>query len=150
MIIKNSKYEILTPTGFSAFTGIKISQQNSIKFIFNDNSHIETSYTHRFIDNNKEIIAETLKINDIIFNKKIINIEYNSNTLLYDPLDVTKNNQYIANGLVHHNCKFLGSTNTLIRSDIIGQMSYIPPIYTAEGLDLLPKVLVVIILHLLL
>lgn len=33
-------------------------------------------------------------------------------------------------------CKFLGSTNTLIRSDIIGQMSYIPPIYTAEGLDL--------------
>lgn len=135
-IFYNFYYEILTPTGFSPFTGIKISHQNSIKFIFHDGSHIETSYKHRFIENNKEIVAETLKVSDIIFNKTIVNIQYNYNTLLYDPLDVAKNNQYIANGLVHHNCHFLGSTNTLIRSDIIAQLSYNPPIYTAEGLDL--------------
>jgi len=33
-------------------------------------------------------------------------------------------------------CKFLGSALTLIRSDIIEQMSYIEPIYQKEGLDL--------------
>jgi hypothetical protein len=135
-IIKNTKYEILTPNGFSDFSGILVSNKDSIKFTFDDNSTIETSYNHVFIDNNKEIVAKTLNINSKIFNKNIVDIQYNKNTLLYDPLNVVKNNKYIANGFVHHNCQFLGSTNTLISSDIIAQLSYNPPIYTSDGLDL--------------
>lgn len=134
---KNTRFEILTPSGFQPFSGITKRFDHSVTFL-TQTKKITTSYTHKFIIDLKEVIASELKIGDkLLENEIIIDIIAEDYMELYDPVEVGNGNIYIGNDFVHHNCEFLGSSNTLINGRTLGMMSSMIPEYHSDlGLDI--------------
>lgn len=122
--LKNLK--ILTPNGFEKFDGIRRTKSNdNLKISFKD-SFIIVTKNHRFVESGNEIIASSLKINDVISNKEIINIEpYNEEIFVYDILE-TESHTYIADGIVNHNCEFMGSSTTLLSGQTLKTLAKVP------------------------
>lgn len=123
MIKKNTKYKILTPTGYQPFSGIrKIQKDESFLIKFESGISITCSNNHRFMFNGKEKFAENLVAGDIVNNssgdievvsiKKII-----GDVELYDIINVGSGNVYITNDIVSHNCNFSTSGNTVMAID---------------------------------
>src|ERR1035441_2173605 len=116
-IKKNIEWEILTPDGWSDFSGIKkIEKEFYYKITYSDDSILEGSDRHKIklLDNSFCYLAD-LQIGDITStNLKIINIEIiNEKISLYDLLDVDENNEYITNNVTSHNCAFVENVNSL-------------------------------------
>ena len=114
--IKNiSDWEILTPTGFEDFTGIKkITLPKSIELKIRTTSgeikKFKCSENHKLklFDNTFEYAINldkgiVLCDNHLILSKIEIDEEIN----LYDLLDTGKNNEYITDDIVSHNCAFI-------------------------------------------
>ena len=112
---------IQTQSGFSPFDGIrKLFVPKIIKIFFN-NTSIEVSENHKFIIFGKEVLAKTLKVGDslqtlteTVIISKIETIE--KQTDVYDVLE-TNDHSYITNGVISHNCDFIGSSYTLVSAD---------------------------------
>src|SRR6056297_3190492 len=128
MFKSNSKYEILTDNGFSDFDGIQIVERDRyIHLYFNDQSDIRVSFDHVFFINGNDISALSLKIGDKLDHingyLKIVNIKkiyyINKKVKLYDPINVKNGYRYYSNGILSHNCDFLGSSSTVIDSDVL-------------------------------
>lgn len=114
---ENNEYEVLTPNGWSNFSGIKkITKENYIKMSFNDDTILECSLNHKIkLLDGKFHPAQHIKLNDITSTKKIVNdIKVINETVdLYDLIDVELNWEYIANDIVNHNCAFIESIDTI-------------------------------------
>ncbi len=133
----NSKYEILTPNGFQHFDGIiKRKAEKVIQLFFDDQTDLICTPDHVFIEFGS-IVAWSLKIGDCIFNKSIVDIIELTDYVVYDPINVAGGNKYLNNyNFISHNCSFTGSTFTLIRPDIIAELSYKHPIHSKDNLDI--------------
>jgi hypothetical protein len=126
---KNNKYEILTPTGWSDFDGIrKILKSEWVELYFSNKKILKCTLDHPFKISDHIILAENLEIGTE-FNSKngevviLIEKKYkNEIKFAYDVLEVEKNNLFYANGIETHNCSFLQSGNTVIEmKDILKQ-----------------------------
>lgn len=120
MFIENSRYKIQTPNGFKSFKGIRTKKDKTIKFVLSDNSYIQVTKNHIF---DKDKIAKKLKIGDelpcIDGNKKIDDIIYfDYREDVFDPVGVD-GYLYIGNGVINHNCEFLGSANTVVDAETL-------------------------------
>ena len=105
--INSGRFLIQTQSGFSPFDGIrKLFVPKIIKIFFN-NTSIEVSENHKFIIFGKEVLAKTLKVGDSLLEKQ---------TDVYDVLE-TNDHSYITNGVISHNCDFIGSSYTLVSAD---------------------------------
>ena len=135
----SKSYKVLSPSGFVDFDGIqKITHSKYCHFIFDDGAEIKCSFNHRFGE--EEIVASTLRRGAELQGKKIIYAEDVEDDIdLYDLLNVANGNLYYTNGLVSHNCEFLGSIDTLIAARKLRVLSYIPPIQSNAGLDVFEK-----------
>ena len=127
--------KILSTSGFSNFNGIQKVKRNLYQhIIFDDKSEIKTSINHPF--GKDKILARNVKVGDYLSSKKVLYNELvNEKIFLYDPINVEKENLYITNGVVSHNCEFLGSVNTLINPSKIKTLAYMNPIQSNAGLD---------------
>jgi len=115
-IIDNTDYEVLTPSGYENFSGIKeTTREDNIKFIFTDDTNIIVTPEHRFLvgkSSNGKIFrrANKIKLGNTLSNKivknKIINTKTESN-LYYDLLNVENGNIYYSSNVVSHNCAFV-------------------------------------------
>lgn len=123
---------IQTQSGFSHFDGIrKLFVSKTLKFFFN-NTFIEVSENHRFIIFGKEVFAKTLKVGDTLQTLSetviITKIETVSEpTDVYDVLE-TNDHSYITNGVISHNCDFIGSSYTLVSADSLKRFTPKDPI----------------------
>jgi len=110
-IKKIKKWEVLTPSGWSKFSGIKKTEKEYyLKITFSDNSEYKCSDNTKIKMNNSEFkYAIELAVEDIVFgNIEVIKIELiEEKCELYDLLDVEKNNEYFTNNVVSHNCAFI-------------------------------------------
>jgi hypothetical protein len=129
MFIKNTRYKILTPNGFKFFDGINKKEEPTIMFSFSNGKSIEVTNDHRFDD----VVAENLKVGDKVPTidgfVTVEDIKYNKNPKnVYDPINVG-GNLYIGNDVINHNCKFLGSANTVIDTTTLERLitQYIDP-----------------------
>ena len=129
-------YEVLSPSGFVKFSGIqKVSRSKYRHFIFDDGAELKCSLNHRF--GKDEILASSLGRGSDLQGKNILYAEdVEENIDLYDLLNVGGGNLYYTNGLVSHNCEFLGSINTLISTQKLKVLPYREPIKSNAGLDL--------------
>jgi len=132
--------KILSPSGFSNFKGIQKVKRNLYQhIIFDDNSEIKTSINHPF--GKDKILARNVKVGDYLSNKKVLYNELVDEEIeLYDPINVEKENLYITNGVVSHNCEFLGSVDTLISASKLRMLSHQTPIKSHSGLDIYEEV----------
>ena len=100
----NSKYDILTPSGWKNFAGIqKIKKIGQTKLTI-ENNELVCSPLHRVKYKNDFILAK-----DIPNSETLLYGEYE----YYDILEV-ENHEYFSNDIISHNCEFLGSSGTLI------------------------------------
>jgi len=135
-IVINDCFEILTPTGWELFSGIKKSKKQTLKIKFQSGLEIACTPHHRFIETGKIVHACELKPKSRLGKEVVVENKLFEDIDVYDPINVQNGNVYFADDLISHNCKFLGSALTLIRADIIEQMSFNEPIYQKDGLDL--------------
>lgn len=135
----NTRYEILTPHGFKNFSGIIKQNKPGIKFLTNKGS-ITVSNDHAFIIAGNVRPSKEVKIGDY-FSKieYVTGITFIDNVELYDPLDVQDIHVYFGNDIEHHNCAFLGSSNTLINADTIARLSPMGYTHSKDNLDILKE-----------
>lgn len=136
IIKKNTKgLKVLTPTGYQSFSGIAKIPHNKplLKIEFKDRTSISVTEGHTFIQNGLEVIAKDLSVGDTIdcdLGYKII--EYITETekeeYVYELLDVAGGNVYYTQEVLSHNCKFLGSSNTLIESEVLERVEVEEPL----------------------
>lgn len=127
MIKKNIKnLKILTPNGFERFDGIRRNISSDNLRIGFDSSEIIVTKNHRFVESGKTIYAHELKINDKLNGKNIISIEpHKEEIYVYDILE-TESHTYIADGIINHNCEFMGSSTTLLSSYSLKSLCKVP------------------------
>jgi hypothetical protein len=128
-IVRNrERLQILTPTGFSDFTGISRKLVSEyVEILFDDGVVLKCTDNHRIKINDDFIEAKNL--NDV--RKKIIK----KNVFVYDPIDVSDGNEYLVENIINHNCvEFMGSSGTLISGWKLKELVHQTPIYEKDGL----------------
>lgn len=142
---QNIKYEIMTPSGWSPFSGVQsVTRFNGLRITMSNLLEIECTPEHRFLTPSGWKLASSLtKRNSIISDNGRLKIQsivpiLESNTY-YDVLDTAKH-EYYSNGLISHNCEFLGSSATLISASKLRSLTFSDPIVkTAVGVEIYVK-----------
>jgi len=135
------RYQIETPYGFKDFDGIGkiVKPQKLIRVTLNFNDYIDVNFGHTFIVEGKDIDIKDVVIGDRLETKDGLKIVTSIQILenkdyVFDILDVkSKDNSYYANDIINHNCKFLGSSDTLIDGDVLENIEYKPAVATKWG-----------------
>lgn len=113
MFVENTKYEILTPTGWCDFSGIKKTANKLLYSVeFDDGTNITATFDHKFFQNNVAVKLSALNVGDLIDTKngqlslKISNIIEDRVDAVYTPVAVDNNfSSYFANSLIiNKNC----------------------------------------------
>ena len=136
MLINNSRFEILTESGFSNFDSIKIKVSSANCMVsFTDGTSLGCTLNHLLKKKTKGFVtASSLLPGDLCGDKIVLSVElYRSSTIVYDLVNVEKNSEYITEGVTSHNCSFVGSSNTLISGEKIAATPLKTP--TASSLD---------------
>jgi hypothetical protein len=120
---RNTQYEILTPNGWEDFHGIrKLTKPNYVKL---------KKYNLTCSDNHKILIDGSWKQST-----ELEHDSYENTIELYDPVGV-KSSSYLSNGIISHNCDFLGSSNTLIAPSKLHTLVYSKPLLrTKDGMSI--------------
>jgi hypothetical protein len=142
MFKQNTKFEILTPTGFQPFSGIKQSS-HPISLQINTDSGIVLQCTtnHQVLTTEGFILCKDLTVGmtivesdkeSVIVDLKLIDKIDN----FYDAVEVDGGHQYITNNIVSHNCDFLSSEALLVNSlklaEVTQRLSRIQPMYVID------------------
>lgn len=128
------QFEVLTNTGFSKFGGVIKRQPTKIYQLICENGYsLKCTHNHRLLNISNEFRElSQLSIGNLIYTdkgySKICSIDYIGDDNVYDLLDVQNGNCYYTNGILSHNCSFLGSSNTLIAGWKLQQLAFKTPI----------------------
>lgn len=140
------KYEIATPSGWSDFSGIKKSQSEGLIHIFTaSGKNVECTTDHMLHSKYGWVSADTLEVDDLIMTQdgyeSITNvyIDRHKKVDVYDALQVSLSNEYYTNGILSHNCGFLGSSGTLIEGSKLKNLVIKDPVAEAEHIKIYEK-----------
>ena len=109
-IVANTRYSVLSETGFVNFSSIKKTAGKSIKIHFSDGSHLECAYSHKIkmLSGNFSEAHEILVGDNTSTGLCVTAIEHGSQDVdLYDLLDVAAGNEYLTGSVTSHNCAFV-------------------------------------------
>lgn len=141
-IVRNTNNKIESPEGFVNFYGInKIFKNSYIHLKFSNGKELKCSTDHpletingiikaKYIDNKTEILTNNGGC--FVVSKRNIKKKID----LYDIINSGTEHLYYTNGIVSHNCEFLGSSNTLISGVKLKELAYIPPTLSEDNLDI--------------
>jgi len=113
------EWEVLTPDGWSSFSGIKMTERDEVvELRFNDSEKsLVCSLSHqiRLSDGNGFIEAEDAVVGGEMFGGKHITNKrkIKQKTKLYDLLNVEKGHQYWTDDVVSHNCAHIENLEEL-------------------------------------
>lgn len=103
-------------------------------FIVFDNSQLKCSCDHKFIsDTGKSVMAAVLKRGDKVRNadfslSTVISVKKIGQNTVYTPVNVDGEYYQTINGLINHNCSFIGSSPTLISGNTIEKLIESEPV----------------------
>ena len=122
----NTRFQILTPTGYQDFFGIKkIKKECYYTILLSNGKTIKCSDNHPFIYKNSELRSHDISLGSKIsgvdgIDVVVISIEKFEKIIdLYDIVNVSGGNVFNVDGIVSHNCDFSTSGNQVIHMDII-------------------------------
>lgn len=130
MIKPNSRFDVLTPNGWQTFSGVQELYKQTLVIKFTNGEEINTSLSHSFIINDTIVKASSLKPSTK-FNENltVVSVKLSTDSLVYDLLDVGNGNIfYHDNGIVSHNCEFLGSSRQLLKPHTMATLSHRLPV----------------------
>ena len=143
-LVKNSRYKVLTPFGFEAFSSVRsLKKDEYYNITFSTGKNIKCSTNHKFICNGIEVFAYDLQAGSFVDNKNNIKVSVvdivleKGEIFLYDLVNVGNKNVFYANDIVSHNCGFTTSGNTVIEPEILNwyEENFIKEPVSREGLD---------------
>lgn len=139
--VKNNKYLIKTPEGWSEFEGVRKSKTLATISVFTESrKHIECTLDHQLYTKYGWIPAESIEVDDVIrtvdgFERvHHVHVDKFGAHDVFDALHVSKANQYFTDGILSHNCQFLGSSGTLIEGSKLKQLVMREPLAEREDL----------------
>lgn len=122
----NTRFEILTPSGYEDFFGIrKLKKKCHYVILLNTGKTIKCSENHPFIFNSMELRSCDIKVGSKITGDDGVDVEVVSITKidnfidLYDIINVNNGNIFNVDGIVSHNCDFATSGNTVVDVPIL-------------------------------
>jgi len=126
---------------FKSFEGFqkKVARVFEIRF---DNCIIKCSADHKFKSGNDFKTADTLLLGDTVdntqFGKSIVMwIEDLGRQTVITPVSVDGEIYETTNGLINHNCSFIGSSQTLVDPNVLGELVQKEPLEYMYDLDML-------------
>lgn len=132
---------IKTPSGLGTYSGIRRMKYSSYyKCSFTNGKTLDCSPNHPFMTYDGIVLAKDLTRRSEIYSeqggvflksKRLIH----DDIWLYDALKTPKN-VYYTNGILSHNCDFLGSANTLISSAKLSMMAWVDPVEKLSDLHI--------------
>lgn len=120
-------YKILTPQGYVDFEGVADMGKKAIYNVsFTNGNYIEATPDHLvYIGEDEYKQISDLKVGDKALTKngmlEIAKIDYVGESEVYDVLETNTHNFY-ANDILVHNCRFIGKSKTLIKSEVIRKL----------------------------
>lgn len=138
----SSDHQVLTPNGFSKFRGVrKVVRSGRIEMLLDNGAELKCSTNHRVMTSRGWIAAIDICDADIIHTatgpSKVFDVQYVDGEFeFYDLVDVEANNEYYTNGILSHNCEFLGSSNTLIDPTVLTRLTYSTPIRSSHDIQI--------------
>jgi hypothetical protein len=110
-VYKNTKYQVLTDSGFKDFSGLIVGK-NKNKIILGIDNKIKLICTPKhklMISENNYVFAKDLSINDLLFNNhKITSFDkIQNNDKVYELLHVEDTHKYFVNDILCHQCLFI-------------------------------------------
>lgn len=129
----NKDYEVLTPSGWKNFYGIRKSSGRDNHKIITNTTKLVCSKNHKILTESGYKYACDLKPNEKIISNdgleqlQSLSLLRDNSIDLYDLLEVDTH-EYYTNGLVSHNCEFIGSQNTLIDPNKLKCLAYKKPL----------------------
>lgn len=142
MFGKNTKYEIKTKNGYEDFSGVRVQKERKTFCIVLENGHtLDCTSDHKLMTPFGYMEVSKLYEGDVIDTtnsyKKIVRIYPNKvPESVYDVIDAGKKHEYYTNGILSHNCEFIGSTNTLIHPVKLRSLVWHNPIRQDGLLDI--------------
>lgn len=136
MRVNNNRYLIKSHSSFVPFVGIRQTQSKpTVTLMFSDQRTLTCSLNHLIKCKNgfqraSTITPGTRLYDNITCVKNVFNLD---KTVLYDVVQ-SYDHCYNTNGIVSHNCSFVGSSNTLIESHILNNIPYNNPIDERNGI----------------
>ena len=132
MVAINSDYLIDDGYGnFVEFEGIQqLRKRRTITITFDDQSTLTATLNHRvLLKNNAFIDVCKLKVGSVLQNNiRVVKIRLNDvNADVFDIVN-SETGTYWTNNIISHNCSFVGSSNTLIDSNVLSNLTYDSPI----------------------
>lgn len=118
---------------FLKFEGFSKKLSESLDIVF-DNSRLKCSVDHRFKDENgQDIFAKDLKRGDKIKNNQfglstVVQVTPIGQHTVFTPVNVEGGLYETLNGIVNHNCSFIGSSSTLVKGDILEKLTEKEPL----------------------
>lgn len=140
MFIQNTRYEIKTPNGFEHFDGIqKVERGVRVEMIV-DGEQVKCSPSHTFYINGVPTHALDVKEGDILdgtVNGVVSWVDVvEEDSQFYDIVNSGKDHLYYGDGLLSHNCKFMGSAGTLIASAVLQAIPFRNPIKELDDMKI--------------
>lgn len=123
-----NRYKVKTLKGFKDFDGIRVSHKDEIYYIKTDDYELSCSPCHKLSNGEAFEEVKNLKAGDSVLTEKglqlISHISSKKDTLpVYDLLDVKEGNVFLTNGILSHNCEFLGTGDTFIDRDTLKRLN---------------------------
>jgi hypothetical protein len=139
--LNDKKYRIKTPNGWENFSGVrKITKKGYFSLAFSDGTNLKCSSNHKLFSNENFIEVSNLKIGDFVETKNgktllLEKIFFNDEIELYDIVDSGIDRCYYSNGVLSHNCEFIGSSATLIPGVKLRMLAFKEPKKSIEDMD---------------
>lgn len=135
--------KVTTNTGLQAFSGVRESVHDSYyKIEFVTGETLKCTENHLFETINGPITAKLISKKDEVLHETNITTfvkskrHIKSKFVAYDLVDVENGALYYTNGILSHNCSFLGSSNTLISATKLQQLVFLEPIVEQKYLNI--------------
>lgn len=141
----NYGLQIKTINGYEDFMGVrKTKHEGYIRLKFEDKDckayTLECSVDHPIFNDKMELVlAKNIEIYDEIpcnNGETIILVEreyIKGDVYLYDIINSGKDHCYFSNGILSHNCEFLGSDGTLISPETLERLQFSNPVQESEN-----------------
>ena len=137
----NTEYDVLTPSGFSPFIGLqKVTKVGKINICLKSGKTLTCALNHRVQTSDGWKFAIDLRDEDIILTvngkEEIFFLDIDESDHDFYDLVGVEGLEYYTNGILSHNCEFLGSSNTLIDGKVLQRLTYIEPITRSHNVDI--------------
>lgn len=132
--------QILTPSGFKKFDGIKRYWHDSgVVFKFSDGTSLKTTLLHRFIIKGKEVYSKDVEVGQDIGKVVIDKVVTNKGDYYYDPVNVSDGSIYNHDDSFTSHNTFLGTGDTLIDPETLIDLRAKNPIETRNHMKIYEK-----------